>query len=644
MRPHLLIIFLGILLSHFAFAQQPFINDVDSEQKPWTDKDFKNDPAAFQFAIITDRTGGHRAGVFGKAIEKLNLLQPEFVMCVGDLIEGYTKDSLEVNRQWDEFNSILSDLQMRFFYLPGNHDISNSMMHNQWIDRYGKSYYHFKYGDVLFLAFDTNDGDGVLFSKEQVDYFKKAIQENSDVRWTLLFMHHPIWNYREFNGFQEIENLLKDRPYTVYAGHNHRYMHTQRQERNYYILATTGGGSRLLGPKFGQYDHITWVTMSSEGPKMINLQLEGMLNHDISNPETAAMAKSLMNAANFEFVVLNSTTSSSKFQKGSVYLNIDNTADVPILFKGQFYHNHQLNPENKEIDYSIPAGSSQLITLEVEAIKENLDTAQIDPLELDWIMAYQTAKLETPFELNGTTPIPIHFEPRGIEFTERNVFFEEHSVEINQPFEELLIKYTLNGDDPTFQSKSYETPILLKQTTTIKTCYFSKDGKAKSSIYAKEYVKVAPKKAITKIKKDKAGLKYQYFEGEFSQLPNFEQLAPKKSGIATDFIVDELAMRIDHYAILYKGLIEVPSTGIYTFYVRSDDGSKLFIGDELVINNDGSHSARTKKGYIALEKGKHPIRLEYFEDFLGEELRLYYQLQGTERAEVPFTMLSHRKE
>ena len=188
---HTLTIVLNILLCYFSFAQQPFESNLGSQKKPWTYKAFKNDPAAFQFAIVTDRTGGHRAGVFAQAIEKLNLLQPEFVMCVGDLIEGYTKDSLEVNRQWEEFNNILSDLEMRFFYLPGNHDISNSMMRNQWMDRYGKSYYHFKYGDVLFLAFDTNDGDGVMFSREQINYFKKAIQNNADVRWTLLFMHHP---------------------------------------------------------------------------------------------------------------------------------------------------------------------------------------------------------------------------------------------------------------------------------------------------------------------------------------------------------------------------------------------------------------------------------------------------------------------
>ena len=406
-------ILLGFLFLQNLFAQPTFEHQLGGERKPWTDKTFKNDPSAFQFAIVSDRTGGHRAGIFGRAIEKLNIIQPEFVMCVGDLIEGYTKDSLEVNRQWDEFNGILADLQMRFFYLPGNHDISNSMMRNQWLDRYGQAYYHFTYGDVLFLAFDTNDGDGVMFSREQIDYFKEVIQENTEVKWTMLFMHHPIWNYKQFNGFQEIEDLLQDRPYTVYAGHNHRYLQTEKQGRNYYILGTTGGGSRLLGPKFGQYDHITWITMTAEGPNMINLQLEGMLSDDISNDQTVAMAKSLINGAQFKYVVLNGSEE-TPFNKGNVYLNIENTSGAPIFFKGKFYHNHQLNHQQSQLDFVIPAGSSEWVAMDITTIDGSIAPTTLDPLELDWTIGFQTDKLETPFELNGTTPIPIEFAPPRI--------------------------------------------------------------------------------------------------------------------------------------------------------------------------------------------------------------------------------------
>ncbi len=84
-----------------------------------------NDPADFQFVIVSDRTGGHRAEVFSQAVEQINLLQPEFVVCVGDLIEGYTADRQMMAREWREFQGYVSRLQMPFFYLPGNHDLAN---------------------------------------------------------------------------------------------------------------------------------------------------------------------------------------------------------------------------------------------------------------------------------------------------------------------------------------------------------------------------------------------------------------------------------------------------------------------------------------------------------------------------------------
>src|SRR5690606_11240587 len=68
----------------------------------------------------------------------------------------------------------------------------------------------------------------------------------------------------------------------------------------------------------------------------------------------------------------------------------------------------------------------------------------------------------------------------------------------------------------------------------------------------------------------------------------------------------------------------VPETGIYTFYLKSDDGSKLYLDGELLIDNDGSHDTSTKTGLKALKKGMHPVRLDYFEDFLGAHLQLHF--------------------
>src|SRR5688500_4242016 len=143
----------------------------DARPNPWTSLKLNNDPKNFQFAIVSDRTGGHRPGVFEDAVTKLNLLQPEFVMSVGDLIEGYTKNVVEIERQWDEFQSFTAKLKMPFFYVPGNHDYSNEVMAAKWKERFGRSYYHFVYRNVLFLCLNSEDPQRNI-GAEQLAYVK----------------------------------------------------------------------------------------------------------------------------------------------------------------------------------------------------------------------------------------------------------------------------------------------------------------------------------------------------------------------------------------------------------------------------------------------------------------------------------------
>ena len=159
MRLPLLFLLLTLCFSITAQTtnEPSFEHDVETDAKPWSHLEFNNDPYEFQFAIVSDNTGGARPGVFHSAIMKLNLMQPEFVMSVGDLIEGYTEDMDQVESEWVEFNGWIEELQMPFFYVPGNHDITNSLMQADWEERYGVRYFSFVYKDVLFIMMDTDD-------------------------------------------------------------------------------------------------------------------------------------------------------------------------------------------------------------------------------------------------------------------------------------------------------------------------------------------------------------------------------------------------------------------------------------------------------------------------------------------------------
>src|SRR5262245_33079512 len=119
---------LGAALAFSGLGQQaieapaPALAVRSEDRNPWTHTRLNNDPNEFQFVIVSDRTGGHRPGVFSRAVEKLNLLQPEFVLSVGDLIEGGNKGEDKLDAEWKELDGYVSRLKMPFFYVPGNHD------------------------------------------------------------------------------------------------------------------------------------------------------------------------------------------------------------------------------------------------------------------------------------------------------------------------------------------------------------------------------------------------------------------------------------------------------------------------------------------------------------------------------------------
>jgi hypothetical protein len=262
-------------------------------RNPWTSLKINDAPETFHFAVVSDRTGGHRARVFSQAVEQLNMLQPAFVLSVGDLIEGYSKEPAVLAEQWKEFQGYVHRLQMPFFYVPGNHDLANAVESQEWQNRFGRRYYHFVYKNVLFLLLCTDDpyeaGSGARMSKEQGAWVQKVLKENPDVRWTIVALHKPIWTEKnlEQSGWLDIEKSLAGRSYTVFAGHIHRYQKFVRNGMNYYQLSTTGGVSKMRGLPYGEFDHIAWVTMKREGPVMANVLLNGVYPESMQMPVTA---------------------------------------------------------------------------------------------------------------------------------------------------------------------------------------------------------------------------------------------------------------------------------------------------------------------------------------------------------------------
>ena len=336
------------LTSSFAQEKPTIYIDIPTQQKPWNHIEWNASPEQFQFAIVTDRTGGHRPGVFPTGIKKLNLLQPEFVMSVGDFIEGYTKDTVRLNAEWKEFNGFISQLEAPFFYVPGNHDLTNEVMEEKWNEMFGVSYYHFIYKDVLFLCLNSEDnlrgaGKGTI-DDEQYEYIKKVLEENKDVKWTLAFLHQPLWVQEDTKRWNDVEKLLQDRQHNVFAGHYHRYWKTQRNNGKYIALATTGGGSKLRGKAYGEFDHVVWVTMTDEGPILANLFLDGIWDEDVVTEELVDLVRNRPFPIKIEPVYTLQPNSENMVAK--VKATNDSDTKMHVVLKGithddLFYHFEQ---------------------------------------------------------------------------------------------------------------------------------------------------------------------------------------------------------------------------------------------------------------------------------------------------------------
>lgn len=97
----------------------------------------------------------------------------------------------------------------------------------------------------------------------------------------------------------------------------------------------------------------------------------------------------------------------------------------------------------------------------------------------------------------------------------------------------------------------------------------------------------------------------KYYEGSWKKLPDFARLTPIKTGIVKQANLAETNHRPDEFALVLEGYVDIATTGVQTFYLNSDDGSKLYIDNELVVDHDGDHSAIKKTGQIILASGPY---------------------------------------
>jgi len=192
-----------------------------------------------------------------------------------------------------------------------------------------------------------------------------------------------------------------------------------------------------------------------------------------------------------------------------------------------------------------------------------------------------------------------------------------------------VIRYTLDGSEPKELSPKYDKPLTITERTVVIAKAF-RDG-YNASIQTRVYYDF--------VDPNKNGIVWELYEGEFKKLPDFDKLKSVKNGKVYQFNLDKINVPQHNFALRLNSFIQIDKEGEYDFYISSNDGSKLYIDNKLVVDNDGEHGPKQLSGKIQLSKGRHSIHVEYFQSGGSKVLLVFYSSNEISYQPVPGSKL-----
>ena len=321
--------------------------------------------------------------------------------------------------------------------------------------------------------------------------------------------------------------------------------------------------------------------------------------------------------------------------------NNGNNMIITPCFEYYFDAKHEVTPFEKIYKYEpIPEGFTEAQAKHVLGIQANLWSEMIPNFKRLQYQAFprmlamaetawssKAAKNYTDFkermelQYNRLDALDVTYHIPSIKsFKDKIAFIDTATVVLKAPLKGMEMFYTIDGSTPTKASKKYTVPLKFTETINLNTIAFRGTiaSDTRAAIVEKqtylEPVNIKPKKGV--VKRWVAVKKFKVVDA--IQLPKN----------ATFTTVNEI--NFDSYnnkqqvSMVYKGYFYAKEDGLFEFATKSDDGSLLSIGNKIVVDNGGNHSALEKNGMVALKKGWHPLTVKFHEATGGGSLVVWY--------------------
>lgn len=265
-------------------------------------------------------------------------------------------------------------------------------------------------------------------------------------------------------------------------------------------------------------------------------------------------------------------------------------------------------------------------------------------LGLDVPYAWTGRPIRSAFEGVEVKPDPIRYNKLsygpiingGRQLFEQagGLFTDQEAEVVIEPFiPGEAVYYTTDGSEPTQQSSLYNQPFKLNKTTVVKAKAYSKTGD--ESLVSDGYFRILKRNPEN-------GVNVTFYQGkDWSSLPQFKNEKAGSSWIADEIKADatQIAGLLQPgrptFGLVYSAWLEIETAGNYHFYLQSDDGSRLYVDGSKVVDNDGGHGVIEKEGTVHLDKGRHALNIEFFNDGGGFWIEASYKGPGVPRQIIP---------